>query len=82
MEGKRDARVSCGFIDGRNVQVDARGYQVPAVKPVDVRDVPTPIKDDETHTDTNGWTYTWAKTPSGIRYKKYLSSLTTRQVTP
>ena len=68
---KYEARVSCGFIDGRGVVVDSRGYRV--LVPI----APEPGKhteeeDSEVFLDNHKQPYVWTTTPNGIRYKKYL----------
>lgn len=71
--GHHEIPVTSGFIDGRNVSVDARGYKVPPAKTVKA----PPVASDTTvdgveHQELNGCKYVWKKTPGGIQYKSYI----------
>lgn len=76
-----EAQVTCGFIDGRGVEVDSKGYRVAKTAPTAVVDAVTgdTIVDNTEHTDPSGWKYVWASTPAGVRYKKYTQALSQRQ---
>lgn len=76
---RREKYVSCGFIDGRNVEVDGKGY--PVVRPT-VSEPETKAPDDATGDVAYGWgtyiqpdgrIYKFATTPNGIPYKSYIT---------
>jgi hypothetical protein len=76
LDGIKPIPVVTKWQDPAGMTFDSKGYPV-AKEPTTNDD--TVIDPTDVHTDQNGWTWVWASTPAGVRYKKYLTTLSSRQ---